>query len=67
MQNAETLSKIQVMECMEICRCRKEAKANCLDCKYYGETCINAHTYAIGALRLMRAKEIKEELKRDEY
>ena len=48
-----------VIEVLETCIQRRQCKRICLDCKYYGEQCVEAHEDALDAVQIKRLREMQ--------
>lgn len=54
------LTKSLALDIMDVCTLRKSASANCLDCKYNGKQCVNAHRFAKDAITVMNMRLIDD-------
>ena len=50
-----------VIEILETCIQRRECKRICLDCKYYGSDCVEAHKEALDAVQIRMIRNAREE------
>lgn len=56
-------SKKQVIEIIDLCIVRRQNNLNCMNCKYEGKKCIDAHAYARTASRVMLQRDVRKEMK----
>lgn len=48
-----------VIEVLETCIQRRQCRRFCLDCKYYGESCVEAHEEALDAVQIRRLRNMQ--------
>ena len=48
-----------VIEILETCIQRRQCKRICLDCKFYGEQCVEAHENALDAVQIRRLRNMQ--------
>lgn len=48
-----------VIEVLETCIQRRRCRRICLDCKYYGESCVEAHEEALDAVEIRRLRNME--------
>ena len=60
------LSKDKVLTVLSTCQLRHEVSSTCkcMDCKYNGTDCQQAHEYAQAAVKLLKVKEVQDDYKR---
>lgn len=56
------ISKNQVIEIIDLCILRRQNNLNCMNCKYEGKQCIDAHAYAGMATRVMLQHDVRKEM-----
>lgn len=60
------ISKNQVIKIIDICILRRQNNLNCMNCKYKGKQCIDAHVYAGIASRVMLQRDVRKEMKNEQ-